>query len=182
MPELSLGLDVYQKSHVKNVPPGDFQAKLRLMKLQAGDSAPDFDLPSTQGTLSLKDCNGNWTVLYFYPKDDTPGCTTEACDFRDALPGMNAKVIGVSPDDLDAHGNFEAKYNLPFPLASDNDHRVAEAYGAWGEKQNYGKNYEGIIRSTFIIDPQGKIAEAMYNVKATGHVEHVREKLATLQG
>ncbi|MCA9835279.1 MAG: peroxiredoxin [Trueperaceae bacterium] len=151
------------------------------MKLNSGDTAPAFSLPSTQGTQSLADNQGKWTVIYFYPKDDTPGCTTEACDFRDALPGMNAKVIGISPDGLDSHSDFESKYSLPFPLAADENHSVAEAYGAWGEKQNYGKTYEGIIRSTFIIDPDGKVAEAMYNVKATGHVERVREKLASLQ-
>ena len=147
------------------------------MKLTAGDTAPDFTLESTQGELSLADSQGNWTVLYFYPKDDTPGCTTEACDFRDALPGMNATVIGVSPDGTVSHEKFKEKYSLPFPLAADEDHKVAEAYGAWGEKKNYGKVYEGLIRSTFIISPEGKIAEAMYNVKATGHVERVRAKL-----
>ncbi len=115
------------------------------------------------------------------PKDNTPGCTTEACDFRDALPGMGAKVIGISPDDVKSHQKFEGDFGLPFPLASDPEHKIAEAYGAWGEKQNYGKIYHGIIRSTFIIDPKGKIAEAMYNVKADGHVERVQQRLEALQ-
>lgn len=151
------------------------------MKLNAGDKAPDFTLPSTEGETALAKSKGNWTVLYFYPKDDTPGCTAEACDFRDALPGMNASVIGVSPDDTVSHEAFIEKYSLSFPLAADEDHAVAEAYGAWGEKKNYGKVYEGLIRSTFIINPEGVIAEAMYNVKATGHVARVRSKLEALQ-
>jgi peroxiredoxin Q/BCP len=152
-----------------------------MTKLQSGDKAPTFTLESTQGTLNLSDYKGSWTVLYFYPKDNTPGCTTEACDFRDALPGMGAKVIGISPDDLTSHRKFEGDFGLPFPLASDPDHQVAQAYGAWGEKTNYGKTYQGIIRSTFIIDPKGHIAEAMYKVKAEGHVERVQEKLEQLQ-
>jgi thioredoxin-dependent peroxiredoxin len=152
-----------------------------MNKLQAGDKAPAFKLESTQGNLNLADYKGSWTVLYFYPKDNTPGCTTEACDFRDALPGMGAKVIGISPDDLSSHQKFEGDFGLPFPLASDPDHKIAEAYGVWGEKQNYGKSYMGIIRSTFIISPKGQIAEAMYNVKADGHVERVQERLEALQ-
>ncbi len=151
-------------------------------KLSPGDPAPDFSLPSTQGQQSLAEHRGEWLVLYFYPQDDTPGCTAQACDLRDALPGMNASVIGVSPDDLESHGEFRDKYSLPFPLASDQGHRVAEAYGAWGEKQNYGKTYQGVIRSTFLIGPDGKVAEAMYNVRAQSHAERVRERLAELRG
>lgn len=151
------------------------------MKLTQGDTAPAFTLPSTEGSFSLSSTLGHWTVIYFYPKDDTPGCTTEACDFRDALPGMNAKVIGISPDAVSSHEDFKEKYSLPFPLAADEDHAVAEAYGAWGEKKNYGKIYEGLIRSTFIISPEGKIAEALYNVKATGHAERIRAKLEEFQ-
>lgn len=153
-----------------------------MVKLSAGDPAPEFSLPSTQGQQTLSALRGQWVVLYFYPKDHTSGCTTEACDFRDALPGLGARVIGVSPDDLDSHASFRDKYQLPFPLASDIDHRVAEAYGAWGEKQRYGKTYEGVIRSTFLIDPQGRVAEALYNVRAQGHAERVRERLGELQG
>ena len=120
-------------------------------------------------------------MLYFYPKDNTSGCTQEACDFRDRLPGMNATVLGVSPDDVASHEKFTNDFGLPFPLIADTDHAVAEAYGAWGEKKNYGKTYHGIIRSTFIIDPEGNVAEAMYNVKATDHAEHVRQRLQELQ-
>lgn len=151
-----------------------------MTKLAAGDTAPSFNLDSTQGTQTLSGYQGKWLVLYFYPKDMTPGCTKEACDFRDALPGMDASVIGVSPDSLASHSKFEAEYSLPFPLLADEDHSLAEAYGAWGEKKNYGKTYEGLIRSTFIIDPDGKIAEALYNVKATGHAERVQKRLAEL--
>lgn len=151
------------------------------MKLNAGDKAPDFSANSSQGPLRLSDFKGEYVVLYFYPKDHTPGCTTEACDFRDALPGMNARVVGVSPDSLESHEKFGAEFNLPFPLIADEAHALAEAYGAWGEKKNYGKTYEGLIRSTFIIDPEGRIAEAMYNVKATGHAERVAKKLQAAQ-
>lgn len=153
-----------------------------MTTLKAGDKAPAFTLESTHGRQSLDAYRDNWLVLYFYPEDHTSGCTTEACDFRDALPGMSAAVLGISPDDLASHGSFVEKYSLPFPLASDPDHRVAKAYGAYGEKKNYGKTYEGILRSTFLIDPEGRIAEAMVNVKAQGHVERVRARLAELQG
>lgn len=152
-----------------------------MTKLKAGDKAPAFTLESTQGKIKLSDLKGSWTILYFYPKDNTPGCTTEACNFRDALPGMNAKIIGISPDNLKSHQKFEADFGLPFPLASDPEHKVAEAYGTWGEKKNYGKTYMGIIRSTFIIDPKGNIAEALYNVKATGHVEKVKSILDNIR-
>lgn len=145
------------------------------------DTAPEFELASTHGRQRLLDYRGRWVVLYFYPKDDTPGCTTEACDFRDLLPGLGAVVLGVSPDDLDSHQQFAHKHQLPFPLLSDTDHRLAEDYGAWGEKQNYGKTYLGLIRSTFIIDPQGRVAEAMRNVKADGHAERVAVRLRELQ-
>ena len=153
-----------------------------MTQLQAGDRAPDFSLPSTQGTQSLADHLGRWVVLYYYPKDATPGCTKEACDFRDlsAAARLNAQVLGVSADDLDSHGRFAEENSLPFPLLSDPDHEVALRYGAYGEKKNYGKTYQGIIRSTFIIDPQGLIAEAMYNVRATGHAERVAKKLEGL--
>ena len=153
-------------------------------KLKAGDSAPDFSLPSNRGIQRLADYFGEWVVLYYYPKDATPGCTQEACDFRDlsTSAALNAQVLGISADDLSSHEDFARENDLPFPLLSDPEHEVALRYGAYGEKRNYGKTYEGILRSTFIIDPQGLIAEAMYNVKATGHAERVAKKLETLQG
>lgn len=153
-----------------------------MTKLSVGEVAPSFNLPSTQGMQTLQDYQGDWLVLYFYPKDMTPGCSKEACDFRDSLPGLNARVLGVSPDSLASHATFEEAHNLPFPLIADETHSLAAAYGAWGEKKNYGKTYEGLIRSTFIINPDGNIAEAMYNVKATGHVARVQKRLAELQG
>jgi peroxiredoxin Q/BCP len=152
-----------------------------MSKLQKGDKAPTFKLESTQGKLDLKDFQGSWTVLYFYPKDNTPGCTAQACNFRDALPGMNAKVIGVSADDMKSHGKFEKDFGLPFPLASDPDSKISKAYGAFGIKKMYGKEYEGIIRSTFIIDPKGKIADARYNVKADQDTDIVQKTLESLQ-
>ncbi len=152
-----------------------------MATLTAGDKAPPFKLESTRGTQDLAAYEGDWVVLYFYPKDDTPGCTKEACDFRDALPGLAAHVIGVSADDLKSHGKFEEKYSLPFPLASDEDASVAKAYGAYGEKTFSGKTYEGVLRATFIINPEGEIAEVMYNVKAEGHADAVRQKLSELK-
>ena len=152
-----------------------------MAKLSAGDKAPTFELESTQGTQDLKAYAGDWVVLYFYPKDDTPGCTKEACEFRDALPGLGAHVVGVSADDLTSHGKFEAKYSLPFPLAADEDATVAKAYGAYGEKSFGGKTYEGVLRATFIVDPEGDVAEAMYDVKAEGHADAVRQKLLDLK-
>ena len=153
-------------------------------KLKAGDSAPDFSLPSNQGIKTLAEHLGGWVVVYYYPKDATPGCTKEACDFRDLSSSakLNAQVLGISADDLASHETFAQQNSLPFPLLSDPEHEVALHYGAYGEKKNYGRAYQGIIRSTFIIDPQGLIAEAMYNVKATGHAERVAKKLETLQG
>jgi thioredoxin-dependent peroxiredoxin len=152
-----------------------------MNKLQKGDTAPTFKLESTQGDIDLKALQGSWTVLYFYPKDNTPGCTAQACNFRDALPGMNAKVIGVSADDMKSHGKFEKDFGLPFPLASDPENKIAKAYGAFGTKKMYGKEYEGIIRSTFIIDPKGKIADARYNVKADQDTDIVQKTLESLQ-
>jgi len=153
-----------------------------MKKLKAGDKAPEFELESNQGRHNLTDYAGKWLVIYFYPKDNTPGCTTEACDFRDALKDLNISVLGISPDSLKSHKNFSEKYELPFPLLSDPEKKVAAKYAAYGEKKNYGKTYMGIIRSTFIINPEGKIAAAMYNVRAKGHVERLRKKLAELRG
>lgn len=151
-------------------------------QLATGDAAPAFEKQSTKGPQRLEDYRGQWLVLYFYPKDETPGCTAEACDFRDMLPGLDAKVLGVSPDSLESHREFEENHGLPFPLIADEDHQLAEAYGAWGEKQSYGRTSTGIIRSTFIIDPEGRVAESMRNVKATGHAERVGKRLAELRG
>ena len=153
---------------------------------QAGDLAPEVALPDEHGTVHrLADRRGSWTVVYFYPKDDTPGCTTEACGFRDLhgeLEGLDAQVWGISPDGAGSHAAFRAKYGLPFTLLSDEDHAVAEAYGAWGEKKNYGKTYMGIIRSSFLVDPDGRIAKAWPNVKADGHADQVLEALRAARG
>ncbi len=136
--------------------------------------APDFELRDQSGAaVSLGDLRGNWVVLYFYPKDDTPGCTKEACDFRDnhaAIQATGAVVLGVSGDSEASHTKFTQKYELPFSLlVDDKDHSVARAYGAWGKKMNYGREYEGIIRSTFIIDPEGKVAKVWPRVKPDSH-------------
>jgi len=152
-----------------------------MTKLKQGDKAPDFNLDSEAGKLSLKDFSGQWLVLYFYPKDFTGGCTAEACDFRDVSPDMNAAILGVSPDSVESHQKFKDEHNLNFPLLADEDNALATAYGAYGTKKNYGKEYEGIIRSTFIINPEGEVAEALYNVKATGHAARVADKLGKLQ-
>jgi peroxiredoxin Q/BCP len=147
------------------------------MTLNAGDKAPDFTLPTDGGgSVSLSDLKGKKVVLYFYPKDDTPGCTKEACGFRDSLPdfsGVDAVVIGVSKDSVAKHDKFKAKYELPFTLASDEDGALCEAYGTWVEKSMYGKKYMGIDRATFLIGPDGKIAQAWRKVKVPGHVEEV---------
>ncbi len=155
--------------------------------LKEGDRAPDFclkgiDEKGEEREFCLKDFRGSRLILYFYPKDDTPGCTTEACDFRDnlnTLAGMGYKVVGVSPDSINSHRKFREKYNLNFPLLSDPDKRVAEAYGAYGEKKMYGKVTKGIIRSTFLIDEEGRIRKAWYNVKAKGHVESLLKELGS---
>jgi peroxiredoxin Q/BCP len=148
---------------------------------QAGDQAPEVALPDEHGTIhQLSERRGGWTVVYFYPADDTPGCTTEACQFRDLhdeLEGQDAQIWGVSPDGSGSHAAFRAKFGLPFTLLSDEDHAVAERYGAWGEKQNYGKTYMGIIRSSFLVDPDGRIAKVWPKVKADGHAAQVLEAL-----
>ncbi len=145
--------------------------------VEEGQPAPDFELDSDSGErVKLSDLRGKPVVLYFYPKDDTSGCTKQACGIRDAwseYQRRGAVVLGVSPDDGASHERFKAKYSLPFTLLSDPDHAVAEAYGAWGEKRNYGRTYEGIIRSTFVIGPDGELVRAMRNVKPVGHAERV---------
>ena len=150
-------------------------------KLQAGDKAPDFRLPSTDGDQTLAQYRGKWAVLYFYPKDNTTGCTTQACDLRDNLTTLDATVLGVSPDGLDSHAKFRTDHGLNFPLLSDQDHSVAESYGAWGQKVVFGNEVTGLIRSTFIIDPDGNIAEALYNVRASGHAGVVAGRLQELR-
>ncbi|MGH7546538.1 MAG: thioredoxin-dependent thiol peroxidase [Gemmatimonadota bacterium] len=148
-----------------------------------GDPAPDFALSSDSGeTIRLRDLRGRRVVLYVYPKDDTPGCTVEACGFRDrhdALDDARAVVLGVSPDDVASHVRFKAKYDLPFPLLADPDHRVASAYGAWGKKKMYGKEYEGVLRQTFVIDEQGKFLKVFDKVTPQGHAEEILQVLAT---
>ena len=147
----------------------------------AGDLAPEVALPDEHDTVHrLEDRRGSWTVVYFYPADDTPGCTTEACQFRDLhddIGGLDAEIWGVSPDGAGSHAAFRAKFGLPFTLLSDEDHAVAEAWGAWGEKLNYGKRYMGIIRSSWLIDPDGRVAVAWPKVKADGHAAQVVEAL-----
>ncbi len=148
---------------------------------QAGDVAPDVALPDETGTVHrLAEQLGRWTILYFYPQDDTAGCTTEACQFRDLnehYVDTGADVWGVSPDNATSHRRFREKFDLPFTLLSDVDHDVATRYGAWAEKVNYGKTYMGIVRSSFLIDPDGRIARAWPKVKADGHASEVLEAL-----
>ena len=148
--------------------------------LEAGTKAPAFSLASDTGkTISLDDFKGTKkVVLYFYPKDDTSGCTTQACEFRDswkAVQAAGAVVLGVSPDGVASHGKFKGKYQLPFPLLADVDHAVAEAYGAWGEKSMYGRKYMGTARKTFLIDEQGKIAKIFDKVDVSKHADEVLE-------
>jgi peroxiredoxin Q/BCP len=151
-------------------------------KLAAGDRAPAFTLPDQDGnSVSLKDFAGQQVVVYFYPRDDTPGCTKEACQFNDNLRAFaraKVAVLGISGDGADKHQKFRSKYGLKFPLLTDADHKVGEAYGAWGEKTLYGKKSIGVIRSTFLIGPDGKIARPWYHVKADGHAEKVLAELA----
>jgi len=147
------------------------------MSLEQGDKAPDFSLLDHEGsTVSLADFDGSRFVVYFYPKAFTPGCTGESCDFRDNHDRFLAagySIIGVSPDAPERLAKFIDEYGLPFRLLSDTDHTMANAYGAWGIKKNYGKEYEGLIRSTFVVDADGNIEHAWYNVRAKGHVERV---------
>lgn len=144
------------------------------MTLNTGDTAPAFSLIDDRGnTVSLNDYAGRRVIVYFYPRANTPGCTKEACDFRDSLSelnGMDIAVVGISPDTPEKLAEFRKDHQLTFPLLSDPDKSVMKAYGAFGEKKNYGRIVEGVIRSTFLIEPDGTIGVAKYNVKATGHV------------
>src|SRR4051812_8267632 len=145
--------------------------------IEEGKPAPDFELATDTGErVKLSDFRGRKVVLYFYPKDDTPGCTVEACGFRDdwgAIEKTGAVVLGVSPDNDKSHQKFISKFSLPFTLLSDVNHAVAEKYGAWGEKKNYGKTYMGILRSTFLIDEQGKVQRAWPKVTVATHSQDV---------
>jgi peroxiredoxin Q/BCP len=146
-----------------------------------GDTAPDFQLKDQNGNdVKLSQYRGKHVVLYFYPKDDTSGCTREACDFRDehsALELAGAVVLGVSPDDTRSHLRFATKYSLPFPLLADTERKVCDAYGVWGEKSLYGRKFLGVTRATFVIDTQGKVARVWPKVKVEGHVEEILQTL-----
>ena len=152
--------------------------------IDVGKKAPAFTLEDENGAkVTLSSLAGQWVVLYFYPKDDTPGCTVEACEFTSGLPKfdkLEATVFGCSRDTPESHRKFIAKYKLKIKLLSDPEHAVMEKYGAWGEKSNYGKTTMGVIRSTVLIDPAGKVAHHWATVKAAGHAEQVRAKLAEL--
>lgn len=154
-------------------------------KLNVGDNAPGFCLPDQEdGDVCLKDFKGKWVVLYFYPKDNTPGCSIEAVDFtgiKADLEAMDTVVLGVSPDSTKSHRNFISKKELTITLLSDPGHKVIELYGAWQLKKNYGKEYYGVVRSTFLIGPGGKIAHVWPTVKANGHAEAVKQKLEELK-
>lgn len=146
-----------------------------------GEPAPDFEMPADDGSrVRLRDLRGRKVVLYFYPKDDTSGCTTEACEFRDTLPRIDdagAVVLGVSPDPVESHVKFKRKYDLNFPLLADEDHAVAEAYGVWKEKSMYGRKYWGIERSTFLLDEEGTVERVWRRVKPKGHAAEVASVL-----
>jgi peroxiredoxin Q/BCP len=152
---------------------------------EAGDPAPDIALPDETGTVHrLADQRGRWTVVYFYPKDDTPGCTVEACEFRDAnetIHERGADVWGISPQGAQSKRAFREKFGLPFILLADTDHAVAEAYGTWVEKVNYGKTYMGVARTTFLVDPEGRIAHTWPKVKPEGHAAEVIAALDAAQ-
>jgi thioredoxin-dependent peroxiredoxin len=151
------------------------------MSLTQGDQAPDFQLQNDHDeTVRLADLRGKNVILYFYPKADTPGCTTQACGFRDSFPrfeGVNAVVLGVSPDKPKALAKFKQKYNLPFGLLADPEHAACEAYGVWKEKSMYGKKYMGVERTTFVIGPEGSIRRVFSKVKPAGHADEVLEAL-----
>ncbi|HEX5754457.1 MAG TPA: thioredoxin-dependent thiol peroxidase [Archangium sp.] len=148
---------------------------------QTGQPAPDFQLQDQNGNdVKLSRLRGKNVVLYFYPKDDTPGCTREACDFRDehsALEAAGAVVLGVSPDDTKSHQKFATKFSLPFPLLADTERKVCDAYGVWGEKSLYGRKFMGVTRATYLIDTEGKVARVWPKVKVDGHVKEILQSL-----
>jgi len=158
--------------------------KSRIDVINEGDQAPQFSLPADDGTVVTRDSlRGRNTILYFYPKDDTSGCTKEACDFRDAFPRfgkIDAEVIGVSPDSIESHRKFKKKYQLPFRLLADEGHKLADAFGVWKEKSMYGRTYWGIERTTAIIDRSGRVARIFPKVRVPGHVEEVEAALRDL--
>ncbi len=153
--------------------------------VKVGQKAPSFELPDQDGKrVSLDDLKGRWAVLYFYPKDNTPGCTTEACEFTEgiqAFKDLDAVVLGCSPDSPESHRKFIAKHDLRLRLLSDPEHEVMERYGAWGEKKMYGRTSQGVIRSTVVIDPEGRVAHHWPKVKAAGHADAVKRKLEELR-
>ena len=152
-----------------------------MSDFQVGDSSPDFSLPADDGsTFTLSEQTGRWVVVYFYPKDNTPGCTTEAKDFRDMaaeLESKGAMVVGISPDSIKSHCNFRDKHELNFRLLSDKEHTAMEAYGAWGLKKLYGRTFMGVIRSTFLVAPDGKLAAMWPKVRVKGHAAVVLEAI-----
>ena len=156
-----------------------------MPQLQPGQPVPDFTLTAGSGeNVTLSQFRGKYVVLYFYPKDMTPTCTEESCQFRDyngQFKALNTEVIGVSPDDLKSHGKFATKYELPFLLLSDPDHEVCELFGVWQLKKMYGREYMGVVRSTFVIDPQGKLVREWRGVRIKGHVEQVLEAVKAAQ-
>jgi thioredoxin-dependent peroxiredoxin len=153
-----------------------------MAELNVGDTAPDFEATTDTGaSIKLSDYRGQRVVLYFYPKDDTSGCTAQACSFRDnyaAIEEQNAVVLGVSPDGVASHQQFKSKFDLPFTLLVDENHEIADAYGVWGEKTNYGKTYMGVIRSQFVIDEAGKLIAVKYNIKPEASVPEALQVLA----
>ena len=154
------------------------------MKLKIGNLAPEFCLPNQDEVeICLKDLKGKWIILYFYPKDNTPGCTVEACDFTERVEkfeDLDAIILGISPDSPEKHRDFIEKQNLELTLLSDEKKDILNLYGAYGIKKNYGKEYLGVIRSTFIINPEGKIAGTFYNVRAKGHSERILKEFKKL--
>ncbi len=156
------------------------------MPIISGRTAPDFTLPDENGKLhKLKDYRGKTVVLFFYPADHTPGCTVEACNFRDdylEYRATGAVLLGISPDDVDSHSSFKAKFRLPYPLLADVGHKIADKYGVWGDKVMFGRHYKGLLRTTFVIDGKGKIAKVFPRVSVRKHSEDVLASLQELSG
>lgn len=156
------------------------------MSLEEGDLAPDFTLPDQTGKPhTLADYRGRWVLIYFYPRDDTPGCTKEACAIRDNFPAfgkLDAQVLGVSSDSVTSHARFAQKYDLPFTLLADEEKQVVRQYGVWGEKKSFGKTFLGTRRMSYLIDPQGKIARVYRKVKPEAHAEQVLQDIEALRG